>query len=1692
MKKSLIALSVMMLSAISSQAYDFKSGDLAYNKIADTSTVEVTFLGDDYTSGKDYTGVSYTIPEEVADDAGNTYTVVRIGDSAFYESGVTKIILPSTVKEIAGHAFNGSSIESIEMPAVETIENFAFYRCNNLKELSLPATLKALDYRAFQQNSVEKLTLHFDPATFADAGSNGAFVKNTAWPSLYELIIGSDVNTLGADAIGYWAGYGYVLTFEASETPLVCQSGAITRWMFETLNVSRVLEQFDASLGKTVLMNVNMYNVAPFDVTFAEDTFTKAVLTVPEKYEADYRAAYPWNKFSSISVNDAANATYGFNYTLDEQAGTAEIIAAGDAVATYTGDIVIPESIIVDKKRYTVTSIGKNAFDSTNITSVFIPGNVKTIKESAFLRCPELTEVTLSEGIESLGMNAFNNCRKIDEITIPGSMKTVTAASFYNCDLKKIHFLEGVETIGSEAFEMNVNLEEISFPETVKEIGNSAFEGCTALANVKLPSSLRTLGWLAFSQTSVETFEIPEGFADLDMMAIGAMNGDWNTDKKIRKVVLPSTLKSIQAKSLNNVGALETLIVNGNGSEIKVKGTASTVIANVVTPDLKTLVLCNTFVNSAGENVTAEVFGPFTTLTDVTFGENLNVLPNLPNAKSISTLTVLNPNVPACPVFADEVYAKCKVIVPNGTASQFKAAEGWNKFVNLAELPAKTDIDASKMAAVYGEGDYFYALKVRFNNPERLDNLIFGYRSADASLTATDLLDAIAKADSRLNVTKNGEEITISADLDGDNAITENDVTASGNWTINTNLSTSDGNGVVVLMEFESESNSPEYSFYMPAADAVGTWIPEAMTVKMSDAGVVLPVLVQPAGARVNNYANWTYASSSETGTTSTAVLKSPNTRVGQTYNYKPTLVAPGTVYVQWRPYFNSYSNRKYSNWMMLTLEAPEVPITKLSVNETSIESGLNVSVPFEYSFEPENATYTAVNVISSDTSVATYNASSGLKTTKKAGNATISVVSGANPDVKAEFTLTSKLLNPVTDVNFGPGTEDGVINVPVRQLIGLKPVVTPENADIPEVTITLSGNGSGKADYTCSVYKVNWWDADNVRSQFYELSGHRPTGENPATVHVESEDGNFVKDFVVNVIEADRTPLAEGYEDGTIILNEEWFGHTNGGLNYITKNDEVIYQAYEKENPCMAFGATSQHGTIWGGKLIVASKQAQDGGDPLPGGGRLVIADAKTLKRLGSLDNLSFTVGEGENSEVKSGDGRAVCGATPDKIYVSASNGIYVVDITDPTAPVVTGAIGMTEGNDLYSGQVGDMINAGRYVFAVAQSGGLIVIDTVDDSISRISDPNIQGVTQTADGKVWYTTIADGCTVFVAIDPLTHEELNRVTFPKEIGTVACGWGAWRSTAFYGTPYSNDIWFVTGAAGFTGGASGDYYRWHLGEDPAEIKPFFSLADVKGVNGFGEEVGQMTYGTPRYDDRNNRLIVMAGRKGAASGGYRDHWIHFVDGTTGEITKTIKLNPYYWFQSLPIFPDKYETEIDIEEDKTLAMQSDPYVFDLTPTDKDSYDSNISLSLVETVKVPVAGNDDDVIAYAPAQSDEIAEITLEGNKLIIQPKAMGTTSFTLRAHSNGKVTDKTVSLTFSNQAGVGNISDNLGLRVQGRRLIVEGASGETLSIYNVDGMKLVSFGVDSDYFVTECGMDAGLYIVEIGGITRKVSLR
>lgn len=978
-------------------------------------------------------------------------------------------------------------------------------------------------------------------------------------------------------------------------------------------------------------------------------------------------------------------------------------------------------------------------------------------------------------------------------------------------------------------------------------------------------------------------------------------------------------------------------------------------------------------------------------------------------------------------------------------------------------------IQSAKAVRGIGTGDCSIPLVVRFGNEDKIDNVVLRL-NFNSTLPAASEVMQLLNSDVAFSV--NGNKISIDADGDGEFDKSGDDTSCAGDWQL------TEYEDCVVL---SCDKESPEYLIYLPSAGSPSAVVPEEMTFSLSDRKNYIPVFVQRAETYDAINYMWYRRTDNTGGTTSNSsdIVKSiatATTTFGQlTYAGNKA----GDLYIHVRVRTGKGASYSFSNICHFTLLPPEIPIESISFANESIDAPLNSTIENKITFTPENATYTGLTYSSSDTKVATASATA-FKTMTTPGSATITAASTWNPEIKATFDIISSLHHPVTDFAI-QGVDGDVIVLNPKQMIGIIADVTPADADIPAYNVTLTGNGTDKSNYIATMYKVNYWDANNTRIQFYELSGHR-AGECKLTLTA-TDGSNVEKTYTVKVEEQDRTPLENGYVDGTLILNEEWFGHTNGGMNYITPEGEMMYQVYERENPGMSFGCTSQYAIIWGGKLIAVSKQAVDGGDPLPGGGRVVVADATTLKRQGSIDDLMF------GDETRSADGRAVAGATPEKVYVGTSNGIYIVDINNVS---VIGKIknfdetGST-GADLYSGQIGDMIHAGKYVFGIKQNTGAFAIDIeTDQVVKNYPITTVQGITQTADGHVWIASVDNGCGRFTCIDPETLDEVEdmSVTLPSGISYPTCSWGAWRNTPFVGSHSRNTIWFSVGG-GIAGGSSTDkYYGWNVGSDPATLTPAFDMG-LANLTGSNERVKQKTYGTLRYDDRSGQLIVMT-TDNSSSGHYRYNWTHFINPETGEIERTIALRPYYWFQAFAVFPDKHDAVIDMDE-IAIDIKDGEKVIDLSEliTDKDNIDANIKISLAEQG----ASTAEDESATAHAQ------VSLEGKTLTVIPQTEGTDYITLAAESNGRSVSKTLAVKISDSGtGVDSVgSDSRSVSCDGRRIYVNGFDGQTFRIYDMSGRQLRTFYVDSDNYIFDFGSHSGIYVISTdNNFSTKVIIR
>lgn len=90
----------------------------------------------------------------------------------------------------------------------------------------------------------------------------------------------------------------------------------------------------------------------------------------------------------------------------------------------------IPESIVIDGYKYTVTSIGRAAFAGyKNFKTVVIPSTVTNISDYAFFYT-NIEEIEIPESVTSLGKRVFGQCKKLKKITLPNHELVINEESY--------------------------------------------------------------------------------------------------------------------------------------------------------------------------------------------------------------------------------------------------------------------------------------------------------------------------------------------------------------------------------------------------------------------------------------------------------------------------------------------------------------------------------------------------------------------------------------------------------------------------------------------------------------------------------------------------------------------------------------------------------------------------------------------------------------------------------------------------------------------------------------------------------------------------------------------------------------------------------------------------------------------------------------------------------------------------------------------------------------------------------------------------------------------------------------------------------------------------------------------------------------------------------------------------------------
>ena len=311
----------------------------------------------------------------------------------------------------------------------------------------------------------------------------------------------------------------------------------------------------------------------------------------------------------------------------------------------YSGEVIIPASVVHDGTVYQVTRIGNNAFNSCfDLTSVDIPEGIKEIGNYAFAYCRNLSFVEFPNSLEKIDLYAFYYCQSITSFYITRNVKEMGWNPFTGC-LSVTDFMcsgnnayyksvngvlfskdmtdlvayppastattydipESVTSILLAAFSHSSNLTQVNIPESVTWVGPSAFLWCSGLESLVFPDGITYIGPSGVAScTNLTYLHLP---ANLDTIHNSTVYGL----KSLPELTVPRTVRYIDNYAFTESSGLKTITFE-EGSCLEGIGQ----LAFDHCTSLETFDMPNTVTTIAGQ-----VFGNCTSLKYAHLSDNL-------------------------------------------------------------------------------------------------------------------------------------------------------------------------------------------------------------------------------------------------------------------------------------------------------------------------------------------------------------------------------------------------------------------------------------------------------------------------------------------------------------------------------------------------------------------------------------------------------------------------------------------------------------------------------------------------------------------------------------------------------------------------------------------------------------------------------------------------------------------------------------------------------------------------------------------------------------------------------------------------------------------------------------------------------------------------------------------------------------
>jgi hypothetical protein len=435
---------------------------LTYTLNAD-NTYTITGLTDSY-------GKTIVIPSHY-----EGLPVVAIGDNAFRDLTIVKVVIPSTVTRI-GHLALCASLNFEEIEVSENNQHFT----------AIDGVLYSKDTKTIVQYPIGRDDTSFEIPAHVEVIGNGAFCNAT---SLTSVTIPEGVTSIGTEA---FKGCKAITELKLPESLTVIGDGTFE--MCSNLTTVNVPDSVTA-IGEAAFAyceKITEINIPGGITTIEDSTFTHCsglkIILLPETVTGIGDYAFEWcDGLLQVQLSPALTSIGDYAFSNCKK----------------LSHITLPGGL---------THLGEWAFSwCDNMMSVNIPSPIQRVSGYAFYMCRSLKEIEIPEGITEIGDMAFYECDDLATVSIPSTVSLIGDRAFSRClalntikvSLESEHFISWGGALYTHngrtliQYAIGRDAESFTVSSYVDKILTCAFSGASNLVEIGFEN---TSGWCAGSK----------------------------------------------------------------------------------------------------------------------------------------------------------------------------------------------------------------------------------------------------------------------------------------------------------------------------------------------------------------------------------------------------------------------------------------------------------------------------------------------------------------------------------------------------------------------------------------------------------------------------------------------------------------------------------------------------------------------------------------------------------------------------------------------------------------------------------------------------------------------------------------------------------------------------------------------------------------------------------------------------------------------------------------------------------------------------------------------------------------------------------------------------------------------------------------------------------------------------------------